>query len=182
MNTEGTLSGFQDFFPSTYHQGSAQYFKNNLPTVWCDPNEVVPRIYVKPSPQSPSPYFLAGNSLSWASSQAITGHVFLVIPHCNHFVFLHFQTVVVTFSFLPVISNFYPHFGYALMVMETLEMCIFSMKSWIHVHSNVARWGGTRDKCVFCCLHDVTCLSVNSPDCAASWRWRRRCSSTEISW
>ena len=25
VTTEGTLSGFQDFFPSTYHQGSAQY-------------------------------------------------------------------------------------------------------------------------------------------------------------
>ena len=24
VNTEGTLSGFQDFFSSTYHQGSAQ--------------------------------------------------------------------------------------------------------------------------------------------------------------
>ena len=24
VTTEGTLSGFQDFFPSTYHQGSAQ--------------------------------------------------------------------------------------------------------------------------------------------------------------
>ena len=25
VNTEGTLSGFKGFFPSTYHQGSAQY-------------------------------------------------------------------------------------------------------------------------------------------------------------
>ena len=27
VTTEGTLSGFQDVFPSTYHQGSAQLYK-----------------------------------------------------------------------------------------------------------------------------------------------------------
>ena len=29
VTTKGTLSGFQDFFPSTYHQGLPQYFGHN---------------------------------------------------------------------------------------------------------------------------------------------------------
>ena len=45
LTTMGTLSGFHDFFPSTYHQGSAQFI--NMSMFHCPSQSINKRIHIQ---------------------------------------------------------------------------------------------------------------------------------------